>query len=402
MEIDPEQILEHPLFEEIQREKNRLLAENASLKSSLKNVDIPYVLKDKLLINTGVHNGIYYGEDILREIIPDCESLQIFMDHADTKRDEAVQTYAGMFLNPRWSKKHNGIIGDLEIIDEKTARALIQGAKFGLSISIDIEKKFKDGKWVASPPAVPISCSLVLNPAVRETMLNEEQEGLMGIETFDADSEELDIDAEILSAWTDFVGKMRKKYPKMSMKEISKIFKKQNQAKGEYPYPAGKKKKKYPYPPEEQSDEDMDELEKLRQEKEELEKELRMFREEKLNEMVNKIVSHELSLKMLDEDSKTERIKELKKMDMEVLKQLSANYSKMLEKLQEEDKEKKEEKKPEEQQKKCEEEKTEEKPIRETMTSEQASKPMTIEELSFDEADEIFFDLMRKRQEAMV
>jgi len=78
----------------------------------------------------------------------------------------------------------------LHIVDPVAARKLRYGAKWGVSPTIDAEKLVRDGKKYALDPKF-ISCSLVLRPAVRETMLNEDTDERRSKKCMEEDKEKL-------------------------------------------------------------------------------------------------------------------------------------------------------------------------------------------------------------------
>ena len=126
------------------------------------------VLKNKLVMREGEHNGIYYSWDELKEGYLTGEGAGLFYDH-----DDAVKNYVGIVKNLKLNEEAKGIYGDIHVTDKQAATNLRLGAKWGVSPTIDAEKLIKGGKKYALDPKF-VSYSLVLRPAVRETMLNSQ------------------------------------------------------------------------------------------------------------------------------------------------------------------------------------------------------------------------------------
>lgn len=194
--ISLQDVYEHPLVAEIINENKelRILSEKPDV-TDLKDVPLPYTIKRHLLINEGVHNGTTYSAQMLRMAVDQHEGLQIFEDHKDTK-GAAVQTWVGAVHNPVWSEADKAILGDVDIVDPKYAMAIAYGAKFGLSATVDVDLNVSKGKEIASDPIFR-SYGLVIDPAVRETMLNENEsesdEGAVEM------TEELDLKSDVKS-----------------------------------------------------------------------------------------------------------------------------------------------------------------------------------------------------------
>ena len=127
------------------------------------------VLKNKLIMREGEHNGVFYSWDELKGCIETGEGAGLYYDHSDS-----AGNWVGDVRNWRGDDDQKAIFGDLNIVDPVAAKKLKYGAKWGVSPSIDAEKLVRDGKKYALDPKI-ISCSLVLRPAVRETMLNEDR-----------------------------------------------------------------------------------------------------------------------------------------------------------------------------------------------------------------------------------
>ncbi len=126
------------------------------------------VLKNKLIMREGEHNGVYYSWDELKSAVATGEGGSLFYDH-----DDSASNWVGDVRNLRADDSTKSIFGDIHIVDPVAAKKLRYGAKWGVSPTIDAEKLVRDGKKLALDPKF-ISYSLVLRPAVRETMLNSE------------------------------------------------------------------------------------------------------------------------------------------------------------------------------------------------------------------------------------
>jgi len=156
------------------REKLSLMPLNAEFEKLSENQkyqlnkDGTLTLKNKLLMREGEHNEVYYSWDELKKKYQTGEGAGLFYDH-----DDSVRNYAGLVSNLTANDLTKEIRGDILITNKQSALDISLGAKWGVSPTIDAEKLLKDGKKYASDPNF-LSYSLVLRPAVRETMLNSE------------------------------------------------------------------------------------------------------------------------------------------------------------------------------------------------------------------------------------
>jgi len=152
-DIPAEYILEHPAVKD--------LAQDAAFLDGL----IPYVLKDKLLMEPGIwNNHAYTAEDIRNAFLStdwnDRHVKSLFLDHEDERTSEWV----GEVQNVRYEK--GKLIGDLYIYDLPTAIKLKYGKpKIGISPSIQLS----DRNFVFR------NFSLVVHPAVKTTYINNAQ-----------------------------------------------------------------------------------------------------------------------------------------------------------------------------------------------------------------------------------
>ncbi len=156
-------------------------------------------------MSEGEHNGVFYPKDEIQAKINLADNCSIILDHKDTE-GEGVSHWVGRIENTHWDigSQGEGMYGDLIIVDKPIAQKLAAGAKWGVSPTIDFEKSELDDKVIASDLNWK-SFSLVINPAIRATMLNSKQEGGINM----PEKTKL-ADAEL---------KMPYKYPKACMKK---------------------------------------------------------------------------------------------------------------------------------------------------------------------------------------
>jgi len=366
--ISLRELYEHPLVAEIIEENRKLreLSQKPEVKN-LKEVPLPYTVKNHILIKEGVHNGVFYPAQMLRFAVDQHEGLQVFLDHQDT-RGQAALTWIGAIHNPRWSEKDKAIIGDIDIVDPKYAMAVAYGAKFGLSATVDVDVQQLDGKEVASNPIFK-SYSMVVDPAVRETMLNENQ--TQGSEP-DSDltrkmtQQELDVKADLEPALPKLDDAIRRA---SSMRDTSLLTTLQ-QIKAivskvcgkEYPYPSPPPAEKLseleakiaalehiiastpaPQPSSEPSSaaaaspQVNEELEAVLKENEKLKEQLSAFKREKLRERVNSILNKELELGLTSASESESRRAELEKMDSSALDAVEFNLDRTIKILESND-----------------------------------------------------------------
>lgn len=160
----------------------------------LEKLKLPLIVKNKLLIHEGEWNGVVYsGEELKDRVFSEVKNIKtllrdesasvddklryrnmtsLFLDHED-----GTKTWIGDITNFKWDEDKKGIRGDLNIVDEDTARSiqyqLDRGySSFGISPRFLIQKDGKDAKNVRVK-----SWSLVLEPAQEEnTMLSMGEE----------------------------------------------------------------------------------------------------------------------------------------------------------------------------------------------------------------------------------
>ncbi len=166
-----------PLTQELVNEVDRLRASLSGTKlpdSQIEKITVPHVFENKLLMNEGEHNGIYYPKEEILEAVETANEVGIVFDHLDTTQGEGASNWLGQVINPHWDdsgEQGPGMYGDLKVVDKACAQTLASGAKWGVSPAIDYQKNEVGGKTIATD-LLWKSFSFVLTPAVRETMLN--------------------------------------------------------------------------------------------------------------------------------------------------------------------------------------------------------------------------------------
>lgn len=140
--------------------------ENSDLE---KDIKIPYVIKDKILMSPGVWNGLHYSANSLKDAFLKTswdkkEIRSLFLDHVDKSSREWV----GEVKNARVSNED--IIGDLIIVDKPTAMKLAYGAKMGISPKVHGQED--NGHMLSF---LFDNFSVVINPAVKTAYINNAQ-----------------------------------------------------------------------------------------------------------------------------------------------------------------------------------------------------------------------------------
>lgn len=134
----------------------------------LKNLPLPYILRDKTIMSPGIWKGFTYpADEVIKSFSTndwsDMQTRSLIYEH-----EERADQFLGSIENPRLMGDE--IIADLYIVDEDAARKLVYGAKFGISPKLDAENvngtlfDYQYKNW-----------SLVWNPAVKTTYLNSEK-----------------------------------------------------------------------------------------------------------------------------------------------------------------------------------------------------------------------------------
>ncbi len=144
-----------------------------SKKINLENIKVPHTIKNRLLFQEGLHNGLFYPGDQLKENIELWNDNDLmYAEHSD-----GSPAWSGLTKNAHYVENEKAIYGDLEIVDKPLAQKLEyqilnHDGRMGVSPTIDVDKQMIDGKLCAMGPYKLKSQSIVLDPAVRTTMFN--------------------------------------------------------------------------------------------------------------------------------------------------------------------------------------------------------------------------------------
>lgn len=263
-------------------------------------------VKDHPIMSPGVWNDWYYDADQLKEAYDNTDwndenNKYLFFDHEDTE----AKNWIGKVENIRM--EDNTLIGDLLIANDEAQKAILMGAKFGISPKIlgkGEHGSVKDFMFRNFSLVVDPACKTTfLNSANITTFLNSEKKSDDGIilnplsffqlhtgEIMKTEENEIKLETpeikeeisvtrqELEETVKKTVDKeLAKKKPaeeekpckeKLEEKEVPVELAKKDEEK-KYPYPekaAVMKKKKYPYPEEAMQEEDEEELGELEEE----------------------------------------------------------------------------------------------------------------------------------------
>lgn len=327
-----QEIYDHPVVQEIiaQNTEMRLTLSEKPDVGSLKDIPIPYTVKNNVLITAGVHNGKLYDAQTLRLAVNQHEGLPVFADHHKNDSGGTVQTWIGEIHNPVWSAKDGAVLGDIDVVDPKYAMAIAYGAKFGVSATINADiLPDVDGSQKATDPLF-VSYNMVLDPAVRETMLNENQgEENMSEETKpdELPGDSTDILLEAVSK--PVLDKLDQAIQRAKAMKDTSLLKTLQEIKALLV-------KAYPYPKAEVVVQDTAALEKLEAEKKDLEDKLAGFEKEKLSARVDGILKKEIEVGLVSSEESDPRKKELEAYELSVLDAIEGNLDKTIEILSQE------------------------------------------------------------------
>ena len=177
-----DKIKTHPVFKKIIAEMkdsdNKTSNSSNLIKLSKldleKEVKIPYIIKDKILMSPGVWNGFFYSpEEIVKAFEEtdweDKDVRSIYLDHMDGSNQKMGSlTWVGEVLNMKIVDEN--LIADLVIVDKPTAIKLAYGAKMGISPKVhggDEEGQMTNFLYD--------NFSVVINPAVKTAYINNSQ-----------------------------------------------------------------------------------------------------------------------------------------------------------------------------------------------------------------------------------
>jgi len=136
----------------------------------LTQIQLPLILKKKIIMAPGVWNGLYYSPEEIQKAFmntdwdnPEVRSL--FLDHVDN----STATWVGEARNV--VLEDDTIYADLYIVDENVARKILFGAKFGISPTVigDVP----EGENVIKN-FVFKNLSIVFTPAIKKAYINQE------------------------------------------------------------------------------------------------------------------------------------------------------------------------------------------------------------------------------------
>jgi len=356
-QISLEELYTHPLVAELLNE-NRALKKHMDISDKpevqdLNNISLPYTVKDHLLIDAGVHNDVEYTAPILRMAVSQHENLPLFLEHdRETEEGGTTQTWVGEIKNPKWSEEKTGVIGDIDIVDPKSAMAIAYGAKWGISATVRVNEQpnMNGGAPIATDPEF-VSYALVLTPAVRGTMLNQDQK-IKGEEKEEKKMvEELSLKEDLKPA----INALEDAIKRATAKRDSDMLVPLRQAKAILAKLSGST---YPYPGKgktmdadiadrfdalentilqlvpEQEDPESEELKLAAAENAKMKEELKGIRLEKLSEYAGVILGKEKELGLITDEEEGARRKELEAMDMESLKAVEQNVDKTIQILE--------------------------------------------------------------------
>jgi hypothetical protein len=365
-QITLEELYNHPLVGELIHENKGLKSQlNLSEKpkvDNLNNISLPYTIKNHLLIDAGIHNGIDYKAQILRLAVSQHENLALFLDH-DREAEEGgtTQTWVGEIRNPKWSDERNGIMGDIDIVDPKPAMAIAYGAKWGVSatVAVDEQPNIDGGAKIATDPEFK-SYALVLTPAVRGTMLNQEG-GLKEEEEERKMVEDLSLKDDLKPAQEALDDAVKRATASrdsdilVSLRQVKAILTKLSGS--TYPYPGKGKTMDEDIenrfdsleqailqltPVKEEMDTKSEELKLLESENEKMKEELAKIRTEELAEYTGVVIDKEKELGLVTADDESTRRQELAGMEMKELKAIEQNLDKTMQILADAEKKEKE------------------------------------------------------------
>ena len=164
-DIPMELIQAHPFVQE--------LADNIIYNQDLeKEVTLPYVHENVVLMSPGTWNGFTYSDESIKYGFmntdwTDSDNLALYLDHLD----RSARDWIGEVFNVRM--QGNTVIGDLRIVSDKpTAMALAYGAHLGISPKVEGEAD----DFQKMDQFVFRNFSVVKHPAVKTAYINSENQ----------------------------------------------------------------------------------------------------------------------------------------------------------------------------------------------------------------------------------
>jgi len=120
-------------------------------------LELPLVLKDRIILSEGRWNGVYYPADELEPLVPSLNNIPKLIQEAERRKDEEealrlrnatslfwdhdekCENWLGDVKNFRWDRKEKAIRADLYLLDEDAAR------------KIQYQERRKFSSWGISP-----------------------------------------------------------------------------------------------------------------------------------------------------------------------------------------------------------------------------------------------------------
>ena len=134
-------------------------------------VKIPYVLKDRLLMEQGEFNGEFYPIEAILRASSQFDNLPMYLGHTPDANVK-IRSAVGIVKNPEI--RQLGVYGDLHIFDPITAHMHASGVKWGLSPSMKVDPAIIEGKPTIRELELK-SLDLVIDPAIKATRLNSQK-----------------------------------------------------------------------------------------------------------------------------------------------------------------------------------------------------------------------------------
>lgn len=137
----------------------------------LSDISLPFTVENVTLMSPGVWNNVEYLSSEIEEAYrrtnwDDSDVVSMFNEHDD----EDSRDWIGEVRNVRMEGEE--LVADIDVVTAEEARKVAYGARFGISPKVAGRKK--NGRMRKYRYQ---NFSLVLDPAVKTTFLNEEQEG---------------------------------------------------------------------------------------------------------------------------------------------------------------------------------------------------------------------------------
>ena len=201
------------------------------------------------IMSTGVWNQWYYDKQELKEAFEntDWENPSVrylFYDHDDIN----ARSWIGFVENPKFLDDGT-IVADLVIADENAQKAILMGAKFGISPKI-----VGRGEAGSVKDFVFKNFSLVVEPACKRTFLNKSNDTKEGIDLIPNSLFVLNEDGERIMAEenVDFKNEETSQNAPVAHEESKQETQPETKPENEELKEKKKKKEEYPYPPTEE------------------------------------------------------------------------------------------------------------------------------------------------------